>query len=313
MFSTVGVLTQNTILLSRNELTNYCYDENETLMFVCSVEDDSHHAATVWSGTAFNCSSVLSITNNRIFLPHLQYSSYAYGFCNDGALSAESVKVNTSLYTSTLTVMPGSLEVPNGKTINCSLSGVTVFGLVVFHVGGKLMLTACYHFCISLYTVIPEPPIGNGLIFSLEAHQVFTMSWTEPFGVSGGVGGFLVDVSSDCGLCVNVGIVSANVTDMSCSEWDPIGQTCNISVYTVTAVCQVQSVIPLMVVVHFTCECIIIITFHNYIIIVIVLIIVVPEIPEVTAIIATYELDGSLKRITTTLSKKQVRKTYSLI
>ncbi len=106
----------------------------------------------------------------------------------------------------------------------------------------------------SLYTVVPEPPIGNGLIFSVEAPKVFTMSWTEPFGVSGGVGGFLVDVSSDCGQCVNVGIVSDNVTDMSCSEWDPIGQTCNISVYTVTAACQVQSVIPLLVVVHFKCE-----------------------------------------------------------
>ncbi len=45
VFSTVGVLTQNTILLGRNEITNYCYNENETLMFVCSVEDSSHHAA----------------------------------------------------------------------------------------------------------------------------------------------------------------------------------------------------------------------------------------------------------------------------
>ena len=39
--------------------------------------------------------------------------------------------------------------------------------------------------------------------------------------------------------------------------------------------------------------------------------IAVPEIPHITAIIATYELSGNLKRITTTLSKKQVRKTYT--
>ena len=38
-----------------------------------------------------------------------------------------------------------------------------------------------------------------------------------------------------------------------------------------------------------------------------------PEIPNITAIIATYELSGNLKRITTTLSKKQVRKTYTII
>ncbi|XP_064391831.1 uncharacterized protein LOC135339611 isoform X3 [Halichondria panicea] len=246
-----GVLTQNTIFLGRNKITNYCYDENETLMFVCSVEDDSHHAATVWSGTAFNCSSVFSITDNQIYLAHLQYSSFAYGSCNDGAFSAEGIEFNNSLYTSTLTVMPGSLEVPNGKTIDCSLSGATIFGLVIFRVG--------------------------------ETSQLLTVSWTEPLGVTGGVGGFLVDASSDCGQCINVGIVSANVTDMSCSGWDPIGQTCNISVYTVTAYCQIQSEVPLLFAIHFK----------------------LPEIPNITAIIVTYELSGNLKRITTTLSKKQ--------
>ena len=209
---------------------------------------------TVWSGTAFNCPSVTSITNNRIYLNHLQYSSYARGSCNGGALSAESVGVNNSLYTSTLTVMPGSLEVPNGKTIDCSLSRVTIFGLVIFRVGGELDLT---HTCVSflhLCTVVPEPPIGNGLIFSVEALQLFTVSWTEPLRVNGGVGGFSVEVSSECGQCVNVGRVSANVTDMSCSGWEPIGQTCNISVYTVTTDCQVQSVIPLLFAVLFKCE-----------------------------------------------------------
>ncbi len=94
VFSTVGIFTQNTILLGRNEITNYCYDENETLMFVCSVEDSDHYAATVWSGTAFNCPSERSITDNQIFLRNFYYSSSAYGSCNDGALSAESVGVN---------------------------------------------------------------------------------------------------------------------------------------------------------------------------------------------------------------------------
>ena len=152
VFSTVGVFTQNTILLGRNEITNYCYDENETLMFVCSVEDSNHYAATLWSGTAFNCRCVLPFTDNQIYLLHSQYSSFAYGSCNGGAFSAEGVGVDNSLYTSTLTVMPGSLEVPNGKTINCSLSGATIFGLVIFRVGGKLdILTHNYMhiICIS--------------------------------------------------------------------------------------------------------------------------------------------------------------------
>ena len=88
----------------------------------------------------------------------------------------------------------------------------------------------------------------------MEAPQLFTVSWTEPLGVNGGVGGFLVDVSSDCGQCINVGTVSANVTNMSCSGWEPIGQTCNISVYTVTAYCQVQSEVPLLFAVFLKCE-----------------------------------------------------------
>ncbi len=105
-----------------------------------------------------------------------------------------------------------------------------------------------------LCTVVPEPPIGNGLIFSVEAPQLFTVSWTEPLGVNGGVGGFSVDVSNDCGQCSNIGAVSTNVTDMSCSGWEPIGQTCNISVYTVTAYCQVQSEVPLLFAINFKCE-----------------------------------------------------------
>ena len=125
-------------------------------MFVCSVEDSSHYAATVWSGTAFNCPSEMSITDNQIYLPHVPHSSYAYGSCNGGALSAEGIEFNNSLYTSTLTVMPGSLEVPNGKTIDCSLSGATIFGLVIFRpVGGKLDTDSYMRiiiFCISIYS-----------------------------------------------------------------------------------------------------------------------------------------------------------------
>ncbi len=275
-------------------------------MFVCSIEDDSHHAATVWSGTAFNCSSDMSITNNKIYLAHLPHSSYAYGSC--GALSAESVGVNNSLYTSTLTVMPGSLEAPNGKTIDCSLSGGTIFGSVIFRVGGEVvvMLKCMSIIFVYLYTVVPEPPVGNGLSFSVEAPHIFTVSWA---GVSGGVGGFLVNVSSECGQCIN--IVSANVTDMSCSGWEPIGQTCNISVYTVTAYCHVQSEVPLLFAVYLKCECIIMyihFRVHVYRFTVLSIYIAVPEIPNIIAIIATYKLSGNLKRITTTLSKKQVRK-----
>ncbi len=72
-------------------------------------------------------------------------------------------------------------------------------------------------------------------------------------GVIGGVGGYHTNVSGDCGQCSNIGAVSANVTDMSCSGWEPIGQTCNISVYTVTADCQFRSESSAFAVVHLKC------------------------------------------------------------
>ncbi len=72
-------------------------------------------------------------------------------------------------------------------------------------------------------------------------------------GAIGGVGGYHANVSGDCGQCSNIGAVSANVTNMSCSGWDPIGQTCNISVYTITADCQFRSESPAFAVVHLTC------------------------------------------------------------
>ena len=82
----------------------------------------------------------------------------------------------------------------------------------------------------------------------------------------------------------------------------------NISVYTVTADCQVQSEVPLLFAVNFKCEFITFISqiYHRFTVY-----IAVPEILNITAIIVTYELSGNLKRITTTLSKKQVRKTYT--
>ncbi len=97
----------------------------------------------------------------------------------------------------------------------------------------------------------PEAPFNTSLSFTTS--QTFTVSWTDAIGIIGGVGGYHTNVSGDCGQCTNVGAVSANVTDMSCSGWDPIGQTCNISVYTVTADCHFRSESPAFAVVHLKC------------------------------------------------------------
>ncbi len=176
------------------------------------------------------------------------------GTCNAGTIVAEGTEVNGSLYTSTLTIAPVTLDM-NGQTIICSLSGVTVIGTVTLRVGvgGEYSSNVlALHVYNSFITVTPEAPVNTSLSFTIPFKQ-FTVSWTDAVGVIGGVGGYHTNVSGGCGQCTNVGIVSANVINMSCSGWDPIGQTCNINVYTVTADCHFRSESPAFAVVHLTC------------------------------------------------------------
>ena len=238
------------IPLSNNQVPG-CYSTNDTAVFACTVMDSSHFYGTDWSGTVFNCPSANSISKNKIFLPHMQFSSLARGTCNAGTIVAEGTEVNGSLYTSVLTIAPVTPDM-NGQTIICSVSGITVIGTETLRVGGKIIQ---YSLLIGsfLITVTPEPPINTSLSFTIIPSKTFTVSWTDAIGVIGGVGGYHTNVSGDCGQCTNVGIVSANVTNMSCSGWEPIGQTCNISVYTVTDDCQFRSESPAFVVVHLKC------------------------------------------------------------
>ncbi len=214
--------------------------------------DANHYYGTDWSGTVFNCPSANSISSNMIFLSHEQFSSVARGTCNDGTIVAEGTEVNGSLYTSTLTIAPVTLDM-NGQTIICSVSGIAIIGMVTLRVGGKYSSNACWH-CNRFFfiTVTPEALFNISLSFTIPS-KTFTVSWTKAIGVIGGVGGYHVNVSGDCGQRTNVGRVSANVTNMSCSRWEPVGQTCNISVYTVTTDCQFRSEYPAFAVVHLKC------------------------------------------------------------
>ena len=184
-----------------------------------------------------------------IVLPHMQFS---FGTCNDGTIVAEGTEVNSSFYTSMLTIAPVMLDM-NGQTIICSVSGITVIGTETLRVGGKCSIVMCWH-CKYLFIIaIPEAPAVNISLSFIIPSQTFAVSWTKPMGVIGGVGGYHTNVSGDCGQCTNVGAVSANMTEVSCSGWEPIGQTCNISVYTVTADCQFRSENPAFAVVYLKC------------------------------------------------------------
>ncbi len=121
------------ILLNKNQRSR-CYSASDTTVFMCTVMDANHYYGTDWSGTAFNCPSANSLSNNMIFLPHEQFSSLARGSCNNGTIVAEGTEINGSLYTSMLTIAPLTLDM-NGQTIICSVSGITVIGMVTLRVG----------------------------------------------------------------------------------------------------------------------------------------------------------------------------------
>ena len=73
------------------------------------------YVSTVWTGTAFNCSS----SNNDILLLHTPFSSSEgdYGSCNNGAIVGRNLGVEGNYYTSQLnvTITPDIA----GKTVEC--------------------------------------------------------------------------------------------------------------------------------------------------------------------------------------------------
>ena len=67
--------------------------------------------ATVWRGTAFDCSSY------EITLLHSRFADGTFGVCNDGDIVARSLSVENNNYTSQLNVNVTSKIA--GKTIEC--------------------------------------------------------------------------------------------------------------------------------------------------------------------------------------------------
>ena len=97
----------------------------EVVNYTCTVVDTSNPPIgfSVWRGTAFNC----PVSSNGIFLIHSLFNtSGVSGTCNNGAITAESVGVVDSCYTSRLMVTVSVAL--NGTTVECTLSGVRVVG-----------------------------------------------------------------------------------------------------------------------------------------------------------------------------------------
>ena len=83
------------------------------LVFNCTVVGG---VATVWDGSAFDCSS----TNNEIILRHSQFSNPGgiSGDCSSEAIRGRSLDVQSTSFTSQLSVTVSSQL--NGQTVQCS-------------------------------------------------------------------------------------------------------------------------------------------------------------------------------------------------
>ena len=98
-----------------------CGCPGQVLTYNCTV-DGTRGMATLWSGTAFNCSG----NANEIILRHNKFNGTSKA-CNQGAITAQSVGAQDNMYfTSQLQVTVSSGL--NNKTVECSVvnSNVTV-------------------------------------------------------------------------------------------------------------------------------------------------------------------------------------------
>ena len=68
--------------------------------------------ATLWSGTAFNCST------NEIILRHNQFNDGTSKECNQGAIIAQSIGVQDTCFTSQLCIIVSTAL--NNQTVKCS-------------------------------------------------------------------------------------------------------------------------------------------------------------------------------------------------
>jgi hypothetical protein len=100
-----------------------CTCPGDTLTYECTAMGGG---PTVWTGSAFNCSS----SSHMILLLHNRFSSSKgdYGSCNNGAIVGRSVSAEGNSYTSQLnvTITPDTA----GKTIECEYDDGPIVTLV---------------------------------------------------------------------------------------------------------------------------------------------------------------------------------------
>ena len=148
MFIDIAQATPGLVLPEERTSGLGCIPEGRTVSYQCTVTDTSAASAgdgstlpigsTVWRGSAVTCPNRM----DEISLRHSAYDTEegAKGTC--GSLSALSVNVSGTFYTSELTLTPTFMM--NGSVISCSLSGNFPFGIDHLKVGGKSLIASVY-------------------------------------------------------------------------------------------------------------------------------------------------------------------------
>ena len=99
--------------------TTGCACPGDTLTYECTVTGGPGEA-TVWTGTAFNC------TFNEISLIHRHFSTSTgvFGQCNNGAIIGHSIGVEGNNYTSQLSIIVAPDTA--GKDISCIHDSISI-------------------------------------------------------------------------------------------------------------------------------------------------------------------------------------------
>ena len=116
------MLGNSLVLLNQN---SDCVCAGEILTFECNVRGVG---STVWRGSAFNCPLT------EIVLRHSQFID-STGTCNDGAIVARGVSVESNCYTSRLNVTLSSSL--NRESIECAhhnSTGTSAVGIFVINI-----------------------------------------------------------------------------------------------------------------------------------------------------------------------------------
>ena len=135
MVSCAGFAASNSFQSGLEDAGRQYACPGEVVNYTCTVVDTSGSiGSTFWRGTAFDCPRV----SNVISLGHSLFNSSTgvTGTCTNGAITAESVGIVDTCFTSRLIVNVSSAL--NETTVECSLSGVRVVGSHTILIPGML-------------------------------------------------------------------------------------------------------------------------------------------------------------------------------